>query len=357
MKPSLLRAVLALVALTFIAAACASDTGAQWTYAPVTVSSGTPGPGASSETTTPEQSAGIAAATTAPEQSQEPGQPPAQSPATGGEPRVIELQANAALQFTDPSGQQITDIPVTPGETIVFQIDNVAGFEHNFWIGTDSELSAPGATTDVGIPAWTSGVQTLEWVVPADVSGLKFGCTIPGHYYTMQGTFSASGPAQPATSAESPQPSQPAPAESVAPAQLTEPVPAESTAPAASNASPATTDASPTTGEPRVIELQSTPALQFTDPSGQQVTDIPVTPGETIVFQIDNVAGFEHDFWIGTDSELSAPGATTDVGIPGWTSGVQTLEWVVPADVSGLKFGCTIPGHYYTMQGTFSVSV
>jgi azurin len=28
----------------------------------------------------------------------------------------------------------------------------------------------------------------------------------------------------------------------------------------------------------------------------------------------------------------------------------------VPDDVSGLKFGCTVPGHYSLMQGTFSVA-
>jgi azurin len=28
----------------------------------------------------------------------------------------------------------------------------------------------------------------------------------------------------------------------------------------------------------------------------------------------------------------------------------------VPADISGLKFGCTVPGHYALMQGTFSVA-
>jgi len=193
MKPSLLRAVLALVALTFVAAACASDTGAEWTYAPVTVSSQVPGPAGSPAATTPEPSTGPVSEATSPAGSQEPGQQPSQPPAAGGEPRVIELQATAALQFTDPSGQQITDIPVTPGETILFQVDNIAGFEHDFWIGTDSELSTPSATTDVGLPAWTSGVQTLEWVVPADVSSLRFACTVPGHYYTMQGDFTVSG--------------------------------------------------------------------------------------------------------------------------------------------------------------------
>ena len=37
MITSLLRVVAALFALTFIVAACASDSGAQWTFAPVAV--------------------------------------------------------------------------------------------------------------------------------------------------------------------------------------------------------------------------------------------------------------------------------------------------------------------------------
>ena len=79
---------------------------------------------------------------------------------------------------------------MTPGETVIFRIDNTAGFDHNFYIGTDAELNVPNATTATGIPMWQSGVQELTWVVPADISGLKFGCTVPGHYALMQGTFS-----------------------------------------------------------------------------------------------------------------------------------------------------------------------
>ena len=78
---------------------------------------------------------------------------------------------------------------MTPGETVIFRINNTAGFAHNFWIGPDSELQVPGGQTDVGLPEWSSGVQELEWVVPEDVSELRFACTVPGHYYTMQGDF------------------------------------------------------------------------------------------------------------------------------------------------------------------------
>jgi hypothetical protein len=33
---------------------------------------------------------------------------------------------------------------------------------------------------------------------------------------------------------------------------------------------------------------------------------------------------------------------------------VRELAWTVPEDISALKFGCTVPGHYVLMQGCFS---
>ena len=118
--------------------------------------------------------------------------PEAGEAAAGTQARVIDLVATGQPRFTDPTGTQVTDIPVTPGETITFRVDNTAGFAHNFYIGTDEELAVFSGTTDSGIPNWESGVQELEWVVPEDVTGLKFGCTFPGHYKVMQGTFSVS---------------------------------------------------------------------------------------------------------------------------------------------------------------------
>ena len=134
--------------------------------------------------------------------------------------RVIDLVATGegvtpGLQFTQ-NGEQILDIPVTPGESVLIRVDNVDFRIHNFYIGTDSQLSTPPSTedliafiegekeagrvvdfttltwptTDVGIPAWETGVQYVEWLVPADITDLKFGCTVTGHYPLMQGTFS-----------------------------------------------------------------------------------------------------------------------------------------------------------------------
>jgi hypothetical protein len=118
-------------------------------------------------------------------------QPPTPRPPSAVVPsaRVIELEMTAALQFLQ-DGEQVRDIPVVPGETVLFRIRNRAGFDHSFYIGTDEELSVPNATTDIGIPVWSRGVRKLTWTVPDDITGLRFGCTVPGHYPFEQGTFS-----------------------------------------------------------------------------------------------------------------------------------------------------------------------
>ena len=118
----------------------------------------------------------------------------AQEAQTDGEPRVIEVEATA-LEFVQ-DGEQVTDIPVSPGETVIFRVNNTAGVKHNFYIGTDEELKVVSGTTDAGIEDWIrrpDRVQQVEWTVPDDISGLKFGCTILGHYDAMQGTFSLAG--------------------------------------------------------------------------------------------------------------------------------------------------------------------
>ncbi len=351
MNTSLSRAVLALLMLTFVLAACSSSSGTAWTFAPVVSESDE-----AASSAAPAEVQASAAAPAEPQAPAEASTPPAEPEApaetdasaepeapavAAGEPRVIALQADSALRFTDADGQPIPDIPVVPGETVRFEIDNTAGFPHNFYIGTDEELQVFDNTTDVGIPDWSSGVQTLDWVVPDDLTGLKFACTVAGHFYTMQGTFS---PAEASAAA---------PAEPQAPAEASTP-PAEPEAPAETDASAEPEAPAVAAGEPRVIALQADSALRFTDADGQPIPDIPVVPGETVRFEIDNTAGFPHNFYIGTDEELQVFDNTTDVGIPDWSSGVQTLDWVVPDDLTGLKFACTVAGHFYTMQGTFS---
>ena len=179
--------MLAALVVLFVVTACAGDTGAQWTFTPVTATPAAQSSAPAGSTAPIEPAASMAPmASMAPTASGAPAEPVAPS----GEARVIDIVATGALQFTTPSGEQIRDIPVTPGETITFRVDNQAGFDHNFYIGTDEQLIVPAGTTDVGIASWSSGVQELTWVVPADITGLKFGCTVPGHYSLMQGTFS-----------------------------------------------------------------------------------------------------------------------------------------------------------------------
>jgi hypothetical protein len=112
-------------------------------------------------------------------------------PVSGGTPdapRQINLQANAALQFTDETGAQVTQIQAVPGETIEFVVDNTAGFDHNFYIGPAEDLQVPFAETEDGIATWASGVQTYTWTVPeSGTEGLQFACTVPGHYTPMHG--------------------------------------------------------------------------------------------------------------------------------------------------------------------------
>jgi hypothetical protein len=111
-----------------------------------------------------------------------------------GSSRVIDIHATAALQFVDERGNVLDEIGVTPGATVLFRVDNTAGFEHSFYIGSESELHVPGGTTDTGIEAWPTGVHELEWRVPDDVSDLMFGCTVPGHSGLMHGPFVVTPP-------------------------------------------------------------------------------------------------------------------------------------------------------------------
>jgi hypothetical protein len=121
-------------------------------------------------------------------QSGEPDVEGAGSPATlSAHDSLVEFQADASLRFTDTDGNPVSAISVVPGATLLIRVDNTTGFEHSFFIGTEEQLSEPGATTDVGISPWTSGVRELTWTVPEDPGGLMFGCTVPGHFPTMHG--------------------------------------------------------------------------------------------------------------------------------------------------------------------------
>lgn len=180
-----LRSLVA-VGLLLIVAACAGGQTATWTFSPPASVEPTASPSA---VPSAEPSA-APSAVPSPEPSAEPsGEPSSEPSGAPGDARVIELEENVAMQIL-LDGVQVKDIPVTVGETILFRIDNTANFDHNFYIGTLEELQVPNATTAVGVPTNQLGVQEFEWVVPEDVTGLMFGCTVPGHFQLMQGTFS-----------------------------------------------------------------------------------------------------------------------------------------------------------------------
>lgn len=183
MITSMLRALLVPLLLLSLAA-CANGERPTWTYAPPPSGAPTPAP-TDAPTPTPAPTAAPTTAPTGeptPEPSGEPSQPP-------GEARLIELEMTVALQILR-DGEQVTDIPVTVGETILFRVANTAGYDHNFYIGPDERLAANDVAGLPGIPTYIEGTEEFEWVVPEDVTSLMFGCTVPGHYQLMKGTFS-----------------------------------------------------------------------------------------------------------------------------------------------------------------------
>jgi uncharacterized cupredoxin-like copper-binding protein len=337
----LLRPALGAV-LVLVVAACADPSGQPWTpppagtpaaettapetAAPASVAPGSTAPSVAPGSAAPESAAPASAApaTAAPASAA-----PSAAPSVPAQTGPIELTFNADGQL-QRNGEKVTDIPVTPGETAEFVIVNESGKPHSFYIGPSQSLLLGQVDGLVGIPEWSDAEpKQLSWEVPADLAGLKFASTVGSDYGQTNGTFSVAGAA-----------GTPAPA-TAAPAS------------AAPSAAAPSAPASVVPGEARVIELELDGALQIKQ-NGQKVTDIPVTPGETITFKLTNTAGYAHNFWIGTDQELSVPNAKTAAGVPDWSSGVQEFTWVVPDDISGLKYGCTVPGHYSLMQGTFS---
>jgi mono/diheme cytochrome c family protein/uncharacterized cupredoxin-like copper-binding protein len=108
---------------------------------------------------------------------------------------------------------------------------------------------------------------------------------------------------------------------------------------------------------PRVIRMDATSTLTFTDEDGVKLEGIAIVEGETIQFEVVNTAGFEHNFYIGEEEELMAPNGSTAVGIAPWPEGPQTLTWTADTDGVSLQFACTIPGHYQTMHGDIVIQV
>jgi hypothetical protein len=177
-----LRLALLFSLLALVLAAC-GGTQATWTFSPAPVVEPTPTPAATEEAT--------------PQPSPEP-TPTATAEATPGatvqpgDARVIELEMNAALQILR-DGEQVTQISVTIGETILFRVTNTAGYDHNFIIGPPQDLATNQIDGLPGIPVYQEGTRELEWQVPEDAASLEFACTVPGHYQLMHGSFVVEG--------------------------------------------------------------------------------------------------------------------------------------------------------------------
>jgi mono/diheme cytochrome c family protein/uncharacterized cupredoxin-like copper-binding protein len=114
---------------------------------------------------------------------------PITSPGTAASPRVIPLVETASITITDDSGNAVTGLPVKAGEVVEFDVENKAGFAHNFYIGDPSDLQGNNVANLKGVPEFNSGVEKVTYTVPTSGT-IQFACTLPGHYQTMHGDLS-----------------------------------------------------------------------------------------------------------------------------------------------------------------------
>ena len=210
MKMTALRPALGAFAVLALVAACSSGTPT-WTYAPPTPSpspgpatpvpsggmSAMPGmPSGSPEASSPAESPTASEPAESPEASSPAGSPAASAPAESPEAsegtapagQVIELELTATLQIHQ-DGQQIDNLTVKNGETVHFKITNTAGFSHDFYIGPADQLGQNLVAGLPGVASFDSGTQEFDYTVTADTANLQFGCSLPGHYPLMHGTF------------------------------------------------------------------------------------------------------------------------------------------------------------------------
>jgi mono/diheme cytochrome c family protein/uncharacterized cupredoxin-like copper-binding protein len=113
------------------------------------------------------------------------------TPGTADAPRVVELDLTAQLSITDPAGTKLASIPVVAGETVTFRATNTAGFDHNFYLGPEAELSTTTTMTSAdlpGIATFKTGSQDFTYTFET-TDPLQFACIIPGHYGPMHGNF------------------------------------------------------------------------------------------------------------------------------------------------------------------------
>ena len=108
------------------------------------------------------------------------------NPGTAARPRVIKVVETATLEITDDKGTKLTTIPVKKGETVRFQVENTAGYAHNFYIGTQADLQANARDKLKGVPDFNSGTKDFTMTFDTDQQ-LQFACIVPGHYGPMHG--------------------------------------------------------------------------------------------------------------------------------------------------------------------------
>jgi mono/diheme cytochrome c family protein/uncharacterized cupredoxin-like copper-binding protein len=114
------------------------------------------------------------------------GTPTITNPGTAARPRVIKVIETATLEITDDKGAKLTAIPVKKGETVRFQVENSAGFAHNFYVGTEADLQANARANLKGVPDFNSGTKEFTMTFDSDQK-LQFACIVPGHYGPMHG--------------------------------------------------------------------------------------------------------------------------------------------------------------------------
>ena len=137
----------------------------------------------------------------------------AASPTPGLVSRVLPILLTPDKQITDVYGKQLKQIPVTPGETVMFAVSNIAGDDNNFYIGTAEQLNSNQVDGLPGLATFSAGTRTFSWSVPSSITGLQYASTVPGHYASQHGDFAlkAETPTAGGAVADVPEPGPPYP--------------------------------------------------------------------------------------------------------------------------------------------------
>jgi uncharacterized cupredoxin-like copper-binding protein len=266
-------------ALSLVACGGSNAPGPTWTYGP----GGTGGPTAAP--TTPAATAEPTAMPTTTE--------PALGfvPGTAANPRVVQLTADDLLNFTPGLVQ------VVKGETVTFQIHNVAKAVHEFMVGPLSDAFADKEGTpevaDIGPDETKSITTTFDGDGP-----YAFACHAPGHFeHGMLGYIQLVGPGAPTVG---------------------------------------------TKDNPRVVWMNMDDTLKFMPDS------VSASKGETIRFVLTNSGTAVHEFQVGPADMVAADNVDGVLNVEkdeldeGSTHAVDyTFDGTGP-----YAYACHEPGHY-----------